>query len=173
MKRNFDIGDKVEVIDENLSGTVIGLKGNAVVFEDEHGFSHTYDASQLVKKQTIPCQLPMKTIEGKYKETSQTLTKSKRTTSKLPVVDLHKEKITGMPAMVHPGEILHYQLLHLKHFLNEMKRKRIKKFIVVHGKGSGKLKAEAQKLVRKEGYTTYDAPYHRFGFQGAFTAEKK
>ena len=42
------IGDKVSVIDEDLSGTVTSVHGKKVVFIDEHGFTHQFPTEKLV-----------------------------------------------------------------------------------------------------------------------------
>jgi hypothetical protein len=44
------IGDKVSVVDEDLSGIVTSVKGNIVVFKDEYGFTHQYPKEKLVPK---------------------------------------------------------------------------------------------------------------------------
>lgn len=44
------IGDKVSVVDEDLSGVVTSVKGNIVVFKDEYGFTHQYPKEKLVPK---------------------------------------------------------------------------------------------------------------------------
>lgn len=44
------IGDKVSVIDEDLSGTITSVHGNTVVFADAHGFTHKYPSEKLVQK---------------------------------------------------------------------------------------------------------------------------
>ena len=45
------IGDKVSVLDENLSGIVTSVKGETVVLKDEHGFTHEYHRKNLVMHQ--------------------------------------------------------------------------------------------------------------------------
>lgn len=44
------IGDKVSVVDEDLSGVVTSTRGNMVVFRDEYGFTHQYPGNKLVPK---------------------------------------------------------------------------------------------------------------------------
>jgi dsDNA-specific endonuclease/ATPase MutS2 len=169
MNRKFRIGDKVEVIDEPLSGVVVSVKGNRVTFADDDGFEHTYSAQALIKSEPViipPTVVPRPKITGPVKPRPKNPPKS------LPVVDLHKEKISGLPPMLSPSEILVYQLQHLENFIATMKRRNVKKFVVIHGIGKGKLKAEAQKMLKRKGYIIYDAPYDKFGYKGAFVAEK-
>ncbi|WP_346984144.1 hypothetical protein [Chryseobacterium sp. POE27] len=44
------IGDKVSVVDEDLSGVVTSVNGNTVVLKDEYGFTHQYSKEKLVPK---------------------------------------------------------------------------------------------------------------------------
>ena len=44
------IGDQISVIDENLEGKIISIKGDTVTFEDEFGFSYQYSISKIVLK---------------------------------------------------------------------------------------------------------------------------
>ena len=44
---NFKIGDKVTVIDEDLSGTVVSVKDAWVVFKCNDGFDYTYPITSL------------------------------------------------------------------------------------------------------------------------------
>jgi hypothetical protein len=44
------IGDKVSVVDEDLSGVVTSVKGNIVVFKDEYGFTHQYPKENWFRK---------------------------------------------------------------------------------------------------------------------------
>ena len=45
---DFNIGDKVNVVDDDLGGVVLSLKGDLVVIEDNDGFDREYHKSALV-----------------------------------------------------------------------------------------------------------------------------
>ncbi|MNY55616.1 hypothetical protein D3C86_1916080 [compost metagenome] len=44
------IGNKVSVVDEDLSGVITSVNGNIVVFKDEYGFTYQYPKEKLVPK---------------------------------------------------------------------------------------------------------------------------
>ena len=44
------IGDKVSVVDEDLSGVITSVHGERIVFKDEFGFTYQYDKKKLVPK---------------------------------------------------------------------------------------------------------------------------
>lgn len=44
------IGDKVSVVDEDLSGIVTSVNGNIVVFKDEYGFTYQYPKENWFRK---------------------------------------------------------------------------------------------------------------------------
>ena len=43
------IGDKVEVLDDVLSGTITAINGNTVTIETDEGFDLDFNANELVK----------------------------------------------------------------------------------------------------------------------------
>ena len=47
--RRFEIGDKVEVVDEHIAGTVEKIEGPTVTITTSDGFSLAFEARQVVK----------------------------------------------------------------------------------------------------------------------------
>ena len=45
----FSINDNVSVLDDDLSGRIVGILGSAITIETTSGFEMTFDASELVK----------------------------------------------------------------------------------------------------------------------------
>ena len=45
----FQVGDFVDVLDEDLSGEVIFIKSNVVTIQTEDNFEFEFEATQLVK----------------------------------------------------------------------------------------------------------------------------
>ena len=45
----FKIGQKVKVIDDDISGVITKTKGEYVYFNDEFGFDYEYHQSDLIK----------------------------------------------------------------------------------------------------------------------------
>jgi preprotein translocase subunit YajC len=45
----FEIGDKVEVLDEAISGRVVAIKNEVISIETNDGFTMTFFVNELVK----------------------------------------------------------------------------------------------------------------------------
>ena len=174
MSAKLKLGDRVEVIDEKLEGKIIKIKGNHITFISQEGFSYTYPAHRLIKKENFlsPSFLPGKYVTFQKEESQKHHNPPPHKKNPIPEIDLHANKIPGLPTLIPPSEILTYQLKHLQYFLDIARKKQIRKFIIIHGEGSGKLKKKALALVHKAGFITYDASYLHYG-KGAFIAEKK
>ncbi len=79
-------------------------------------------------------------------------------------VDLHIHAITDDYRSLNPMEVLNYQVRYFKKALDSAIVERIPKMVVVHGVGSGILKAEILKCVGEMEFAhTYDAPLGKYG----------
>lgn len=88
----------------------------------------------------------------------------KDNTDGLYEADLHIEELIDDTSGMSNGEIITYQLRHFEKCLDEARQRRIKKFIVIHGIGKGKLKGEIQFLLKQEKIEHFDASYQRYGY---------
>ncbi|NPA43836.1 MAG: Smr/MutS family protein, partial [Chlorobi bacterium] len=138
----------------------------------EEGFIHIRRADELVPAWHLSG--PVGALVPRMKEKSPRLSGSSSTRARkskgIPQIDLHAERLSHIPPGVLPGEILKYQLRALEMFIRRMKQTRTSKFLVIHGKGTGKLRKAAIRAVRKAGYRVYDAGFDEMG-GGAFFAE--
>lgn len=50
---DFKVGDRVDAVDDLISGYVLDITGNRVVVETEDGFPMTFDKRELVKCQRV------------------------------------------------------------------------------------------------------------------------
>ncbi len=164
-QKKFRPGVRVSVTDDTLSGTVISVEDNMVTFEDEEGFSYTYPMEELT------VEIPI-VVTGNPLPKDQPAKKPKSRGKKIPAIDLHTEKLNVRTSHLPPGEILQEQLYYFKRFLREARQKHWKKILIIHGVGTGKLRSEVQKILQKQGWIYYEAPYHTYG-QGALIAEKR
>lgn len=144
----FKVGDKVSLLDENFYAFVIKvLENNILLLEDQDGFERKCSTNEVVKieaerYQHIPIQ-----VKKLDKEESKRVVKRKK---HIPVVDLHMENLVDSHSGMTNHEIVLFQLKYFKNKLETYKRRGIKEFIVVHGIGSGKLKAEVRYIL--DGY---------------------
>jgi hypothetical protein len=78
-------------------------------------------------------------------------------------VDLHIEELLDNTSGMDNSEIIRFQLRHFEKSIDEARRRRIKKFVAIHGIGKGRLKEEIRKVLTVEKLEHYDASYQRYG----------
>ncbi len=128
------IGDSVSVIDDQLKGKIISIKGKKVTIEDEHGFPYEYDISELVL-QEAKIYDQIKTIK---KEESRNPV-SKKHDKKPLVLDLHFENLVKNPNEYDSFERLFLQKEKLLTTIEFCRKNNLKKLEIIHGIGDGVL----------------------------------
>ncbi|KEY18762.1 Smr/MutS family protein [Kaistella antarctica] len=128
------IGDSVSVIDEQLKGTVISIKGKKVTIEDEHGFPYEYDATELVVQQAEIYE-QIKTV--RKEELAKPI--SKKHDKKPFVLDLHFEKLVKNTSDYNSFERLFRQKEKLITTIDYCRKNNLKKLEIIHGIGDGVL----------------------------------
>ncbi|MDR2236657.1 MAG: Smr/MutS family protein [Chryseobacterium sp.] len=132
------IGDKVSVVDEDLSGVITSVKGNIAVLKDEYGFTHQYPVDQLVPKDAGLYEQvriekkaePRKVISKKHQKNHM-------------VLDLHFHHLVKNPSDYDSFERLFIQKEKLMEVLDFCRKNHLKRLEIVHGIGDGTL----QKMV--------------------------
>lgn len=128
------IGDKVSVVDEDLSGVVTSTRGNMVVFRDEYGFTHQYPGNKLVPKddgiyaniRIIRKAEPKKVVSKKHQKNPM-------------VLDLHFHNLVRNPGDYDSFERLFMQKEKLMDTLQFCRKNHLKRLEIVHGIGDGTL----------------------------------
>ncbi|MFY1045002.1 Smr/MutS family protein [Chryseobacterium sp. GP-SGM7] len=128
------IGDKVSVVDEDLSGVITSTKENIVVFKDEYGFTYQYPKEKLVPKNAaIYDNIPI----VKKAETKKIISKKH---DKSPfILDLHFDNLVKNPNDYDSFERLFIQKEKLIQTINFCRKNHLKRLEVVHGIGDGTL----------------------------------
>lgn len=170
---NFEIGDKVEVLDDALKGKVVALKGDMVSIETTEGFALNFHKSELVKtgdeqrRHISTSNIPISQIlqEKKIqKKPGSVRVKPKERNLPPMEVDLHIEKLVNSHRGMSNHEILNFQMETAKRQIEFAARKRIQKIVFIHGVGEGVLKAELDYLLgRYDNLKFYDADYQKYG----------
>lgn len=132
------IGDKISVIDDDLSGIVTSVHGDIVVFRDEHGFSHKVEKKNAV----IQNHDLYENIRVEKKQEHHRKVSKKHNRNRL-VLDLHFEKLVDNPSEYDSFERLFIQKEKLLETIEFCKTHRLKKLEIIHGVGDGVL----QKMV--------------------------
>jgi len=162
------IGDKVEVIDETISGVVIEIKNQEITIETEEGFPLVYPINKVVKNEGFSFDYAdlEKAIQEKKKgiQKSQKVFSKKKNTEKPMEVDLHIESLTSSTKNMSDFEMLNLQINTARSRLEFAIEKNIKRVVFIHGIGKGVLRAELETLFRRyEQVEFYDAEFKKYG----------
>lgn len=170
----FNIGDAVLVLDEDLSGVVKQVKNNLITIETQDGFELQFQANDLVKvknqsdlKKELFSNMDMDAVLSE-KETSvkrkQPKIKAKERYEPTMEVDLHINQLVKSSKGMSNHEMLSLQLDTARHKLDFAINKRIQKIVFIHGVGEGVLKMELDYLFgRYSNVKFYDANYQKYG----------
>lgn len=163
------IGDKVEVIDEALSGIVMEMDGETVTFETLDGFPVKYQKSELVLAEEEFEVDYDEITESREKEERQLQKKQRQKSQKKeerkPLeVDLHINHLQGNVDKLSNFEILNIQLDTARGQLEFAIEKKIQRVVFIHGKGQGVLRAELETMLgRYDNIKFYDADLQKYG----------
>ncbi len=166
------IGDKVSVLDDAISGVVIGVKGNGVTIMTSDGFELEFLKKELIvidgsfsRRELV--QMDIASIISEKQ--SQKLGKTQRIRPKdrsMPAmeVDLHINQLVSSTRGMDNYDMLTVQLDTAKRQLEFAISKRIQKVVFIHGVGEGVLRTELEYLFKRyENLKFYDADYQKYG----------
>lgn len=168
-KDKFSVGDKVEVLDEAISGVVEQIDGTLITLVTKEGFPMKYDQKDLVK---VRGGIPVSNFEiaqvKKEKELpirrKSNVVKPKERNAPKMEVDLHIHQLVKSTRGMSNYDILNIQMETAKRQLAFAMEKRIQKVVFIHGVGEGILKEELHYLFKKyDNLKYYDADYQKYG----------
>jgi dsDNA-specific endonuclease/ATPase MutS2 len=165
----FEIGDRVEALDDVITGTVTKVSGNMVTLITKDGFPMQFQDTELVlvandiRVSNFEVAQVKKEKELPKKRNKKTVKPKERKLPKMEV-DLHINQLVKNPRSLSNFEMLNLQLETAKRQLDFAIGKRIQKVVFIHGVGEGVLKEELYSLFRKyENVKYYDADYQKYG----------
>lgn len=169
--RLFKEGDRVEVLDEMLSGVVVSVSGKEITIETDDGFVMQFTENELVKRPNTDdirvtnyevAKVKAEKEIGKKRKT--TILKPKERNAPKMEVDLHINQLVKSSKGMSNHEMLNLQMETAKRQLEFAMKKRIQKVVFIHGVGEGILKEELNFLFgRYENVKYYDADYQKYG----------
>ena len=167
------IGDKVSVLDEDISGEITGISKNEITIIDSDGFEYQYLEKELVYDSndfsdlTISLQNISEIISEKEQKKNKNIPKVKSKDRSLPPmeVDLHIQQLVPKTRGLDNFEILNIQLDTARYKITFAISKRIQRIVFIHGLGEGVLRYELHRLLKEyEGQLKfYDADYQKYG----------
>jgi hypothetical protein len=175
MQNAIQIGDLVTFLDEVGEGCVIAVDGNQVQVQ-VGDFSRWHDLEELIPRDRAMDHLlsngPVKQKDLEIQAINEPALPSMQA-AKLGAreVDLHLHELPPL----HIGATDHEKLLHQLHYartaITQARSSGERKLVLIHGKGTGRLRHELEQMLRKDqGLRYYDASYQLFG-QGALEVE--
>ncbi len=172
----FRVGDKVSVLDEDLSGLVKEVIGDRVSVETEDGFLLEFGLEELVLEKRANDD--MEDILFSHKSTleanisKETGTKPKQSLKKKSrekrqpafEVDLHIHQLVKSTKGMSNFDMLTLQLDTAQRQLEFAIKKRIQRIVFIHGVGAGVLKLELEYLFKRyDNLKYYDANFQKYG----------
>ncbi|GLU44193.1 Smr/MutS family protein [Allomuricauda sp. NBRC 101325] len=165
----FRAGDRVEVLDEAISGVVESVSGNQVTLITDEGFPMRYSADELVKNEgrIAVSNHEVSQIKGEKelpKRRKSTTIKPKERNAPKMEVDLHIHHLVKSTKDLTNFDMLNIQMETARRQLEFAIDKRIQKVVFIHGVGEGVLKEELHYLFgRYDNVKYYDADYQKYG----------
>ena len=173
MAQKFEIGDKVAVLDDDISGVVIKVQNNEISVETTDKFVMTFFVNELVKINNsnelsgfFSTQSLGSVLKDKEEPKKRSFVKEKRSRKDEFVleVNLHIEKLVPSKRGMSNYDILTLQMETAKRQLDFAIKNRMPKVVFIHGVGEGVLKAELDFMLgRYDTISFQDANYQKYG----------
>ena len=169
----LQVGDNVEVLDEDLAGVIIFIKNDKAIIQTNDDFELEFELSDLVKvgnsKLLSSSAFDDETFEkigsDKYPKKKKSVgVKPKERTQPAMEVDLHIHNLLPTTKGMQKHDILTFQLDTAKRQLAFAMQKKIQRIVFVHGVGEGVLKLELEYLFKQyDNLKYYEANYQKYG----------
>ncbi|QXP52061.1 Smr/MutS family protein [Cellulophaga sp. HaHa_2_95] len=168
---SFKIDDRVEAMDDTITGVIKEMKGDKITVLSDDGFLLIYQPSELIKiiddRNLTVSNFEIAKIKSEKaipKKRNSQLVKPKERSAPKMEVDLHIHNLVPSQRGMSNYDMLNIQLDTAKRQLEFAIRKKIQKVVFIHGVGQGVLKEELQYLFgRYDAVKYYDADYQKYG----------
>lgn len=169
MEPDLKIGDRVETLDDTISGKIVDISGDSITVESEDGFLFKFGHAELIRSPGHLTISSAETARARADEeraitrTNPVPRRKQRNEPKMEV-DLHIHQLIPTAKGLSKYDILNLQLETAKRKLDFAIEKRISKIVFIHGVGEGILKEELGYLFgRYDNLRYYDAEYQKYG----------
>ena len=165
-------GDTVQVLDDNVEGTIVSIENNTVVVETLDGFQIAYERQELVFLEN-----PISSQEFSVANISEVLKnkeivthkntkgqKPKQRVKPAMEVDLHIAQLIPSQRGLSNYDMLEIQLDTAKKQLHFAMKKGIQRVVFIHGVGAGVLRQELEYLLKRYDAVSFeDANFQKYG----------
>lgn len=179
----FQLGDKVQVLDEDATGVIVGFVNTNTVLVEIDEFEFPYLLSQLIlvdaNNKVIQViddgKISTPVIPSPHKVVNHYNIDPLERVNKLgqPEIDLHIEELVSAPGHLSAHKKLQIQINALEQFISSCAAQHICQFVVIHGVGQGVLKTEVKKVLHSHGNIVYQEADFRLYGSGATFAQIK
>lgn len=170
LRKGFEIGNKVAVLDDVLKGEVTAIAKGLISIRTTDGMIFNFNENELVKIEADQYEL------SKFSDINNDFLKEKMSQSKPKIslfkkqnkevvmeVDLHINKLTKSVKGLDNYDMLNLQIDTAKKKVEFAIQRRIPKIVFIHGVGEGVLKSELQSLLNNYPVKHYDASFKKYG----------
>jgi dsDNA-specific endonuclease/ATPase MutS2 len=170
---NFEIGDRVSVLDDAIDGEIIKIAGKDIVIKTSEDFVMTFQSEELVKvnndslRNLFSSKSLSQVLSEKTEPKKRSFVKEKKSKKEEFVleVDLHIEKLVPQTRGMSNYDILNIQMDTAKGQLEFAIRNRMQKLVFIHGVGEGVLKSELEFLLSRYDQISFqEASFQKYGF---------
>ena len=173
---HFSKGQFVTFLYVKGKGTIVEIKGNKALVEDEDGFEQWYLFSDIAlihsedyKDEIIAIRLDEIEEVPTYREVANKSISNRR--KKVWEIDLHIEELIDSTRGMSNTDILMKQMSEFKSTFKKAKKQGVETLIVIHGVGEGVLKNEIRSyLTKQDQIEFFDGEYSEYG-KGATAIE--
>jgi hypothetical protein len=166
---SFKVGDVVAFLDDPGTGTIIAIKAEVAEVACDYGFNDFFPIKSLILRQALVIGEVIK--KDRPMPSKAPVFKGKAPLPNLIEVDLHFEELVDFPKNFNAHEKLQIQLREVRKTLVRAQSGGIKRVVLIHGVGQGRLREEIYTLLeRMDKLRFYDADYARYG-KGATEVE--
>ncbi len=155
----FRTDDIVAFLNDTGTGKVIAVEGESVQVLNEFDFEEWYPQSELILRKRLEI--------GHVEQKDQSAPRAASSETYLPSElekDLHFNQLVEFPKNFNNYEMLNIQLREARKCIDKARGAGIKKVILIHGVGEGRLKEEIHSMLeRMDKLQFYDANYLKYG----------
>ncbi len=165
MTSKFSKGDRVLVLDDNMSGVVAFAKADQVTVITEDEIELTFHERELIHDQRFKVTAVKPKEEPRPKRAKRRI-QSRKKAAFVPAieVDLHIHQLTDNERGMDNYDMINLQIDTARGKIEWAHRNNIPKLVFIHGVGTGVLRQELEYLLDRYDYLKYyDADFQKYG----------
>lgn len=163
-RTKFVIGERVSVINDTMKGIVIGLNKDQINVECEDGFKYTFFPKELIRLSNWHVNMHDDTpIETSHPLSKSNSIKSSGLRNQVKEIDLHIHELVDSERGLTNHDKLKIQLNTARVALEDAMKRKDRKIVFIHGRGTGVLRDNLLQLLKNYNVDYQDASYLDYG----------